>query len=653
MADLPTENIEGVELIHTGTFDASTGRVKITAGMLGEIVESYKRLKEKFHAPVKIGHGDDDNMVSKGMPACGWVENLRVKGKTLVGDLMAVPSKLADLIRSGAYRSRSVEIRPEFDGPDGKTYENVLTGVALLGGEIPAVKDLDDVVALYADAALSNILAFGDQGGDIIVQLGEFASSGSSRRYTDNEIETVLAKVASLEESISPVVFGQRGVRDLRALFRTFRSQLKGVLTSANIKAEGAGGNDDGLEFASIGPHDPDPPVIDDTGWDGARAVAELRAWASSDKSGDPDTIDFSKYRWGFATLDGEADSLTSYGFPHHEVIDGRLRTSRAGVIAAWTAAMGGRTGDKNNDAIKHLEQHRAQLGLDEDEDGGGEGGGSSSPAGAGGSRPGASPGTPGTGLSESEHDGIEAVEEIQMELNVLAEALGLEEDATEDDILAAISNLRGNDEPAEEEEEAMVAEATEAEGGEEVEASEAEDGGDELHDYEADPSGPSGGDAESEPEADDDDDDDEAEAESDDDDVEASEQPSESDLLLAELQSQVEQLKTERRETDVLDRVESAIDAGKFLPSQRESLIALASADAEAFDALVKTTTKQVVEMGERGSAIRNEDLEVSGTEMRVGRLIFNGKTDNEIRQTLSEGKAALNGRNLFNEEN
>ncbi len=115
---------------------------------------------------------------------------------------------------------------------------------------------------------------------------------------------------------------------------------------------------------AAVATHNP-PKDESDRPWDGAGARGRLRRWASSDGSGDPDTINWSRYRQGFAVVTDAGDKLGDFGFPHHDVIDGRMKTIRSGVIAAWGAARGGRTGQDNPEAQRHLQAHRKQFDLE------------------------------------------------------------------------------------------------------------------------------------------------------------------------------------------------------------------------------------------------------------------------------------------------
>ncbi len=119
-----------------------------------------------------------------------------------------------------------------------------------------------------------------------------------------------------------------------------------------------------GAFTTKVGVSSHNPPRIAEGAWDGARAKMELRRWASSDGSGDPDTINWSKLRRGFAAVDSPADKLGAFWGPHHRIRNGTLMTQRSGVIAAFGAAKGARSGQGRPDALAHLNAHRRQFGI-------------------------------------------------------------------------------------------------------------------------------------------------------------------------------------------------------------------------------------------------------------------------------------------------
>lgn len=123
---------------------------------LTRLADESNRLAAEVRAPVKIGHNPDQKLLKNSglaldeQPAAGWVGNYRVQGGKLLADVRQVPSKLAALIRAGAFARRSVEIRRITSQTDGKP-ATVIAGLALLGAKAPAIRTLDDLLAHYRE----------------------------------------------------------------------------------------------------------------------------------------------------------------------------------------------------------------------------------------------------------------------------------------------------------------------------------------------------------------------------------------------------------------------------------------------------------------------------------------------------------------------
>ncbi|MCD6236038.1 MAG: hypothetical protein J7J94_03510 [Thaumarchaeota archaeon] len=102
--------------------------------------------------------------------------------------------------------------------------------------------------------------------------------------------------------------------------------------------------------------------------WDAEKAVESLRKWASADRSGAKETIDWAKYRLGFAWYDeDDPESFGSYKLPHHEVVNGNLYVVWRGVAAAMAALFGARGGvnipEENREGVyRHLAAHYRQF---------------------------------------------------------------------------------------------------------------------------------------------------------------------------------------------------------------------------------------------------------------------------------------------------
>ncbi|MCA1570780.1 MAG: phage protease [Chloroflexi bacterium] len=147
--------VPNVELIHTGTWNASTGEVTFTTADLIAAVAALEC--PAVRRPVlKMGHTDPR---FDGEPAVGYITNLAVaeNGRTLVGDYAGMPGWLGDVIAS-AFPDRSIEGQYDMRCQMGHVHPFVVTAVALLGVTNPAVgtlQSLQDVAALYGVAASS------------------------------------------------------------------------------------------------------------------------------------------------------------------------------------------------------------------------------------------------------------------------------------------------------------------------------------------------------------------------------------------------------------------------------------------------------------------------------------------------------------------
>lgn len=149
-----TDTTRDVEILETGTHNG----VAFTESDLDEMVANHAALAAYIKPPLKLGH--DDAQILRGQkdgdPALGWVSRLQRVGSKLVATLANVPERLVDLMEKRRYRRVSSEVTLAFDqtgweknlqsGVRGK----VLTGLALLGADLPAVATLDDLATLLA-----------------------------------------------------------------------------------------------------------------------------------------------------------------------------------------------------------------------------------------------------------------------------------------------------------------------------------------------------------------------------------------------------------------------------------------------------------------------------------------------------------------------
>jgi bacterioferritin (cytochrome b1) len=139
--------IKGVEVFATGTWNGK----KIEDQDLDSIVEAYGETEGILKPHLKLGHNDEQGILkSAGLPAAGWVENVRRVGSKLVADFVDIPKEIYQLIQKKAYRKVSCEIYNDIQ-IDTKKYRKFLGAVALLGSEMPAVRSLKDILSQYSD----------------------------------------------------------------------------------------------------------------------------------------------------------------------------------------------------------------------------------------------------------------------------------------------------------------------------------------------------------------------------------------------------------------------------------------------------------------------------------------------------------------------
>lgn len=141
--------IKGVEIFAEGTWNGND----ITSDVLKNIVSGFDKTKDFLKPVLKLGHGEEQELLkNEGLPAAGWVSNVYIQGKKLLADFVDIPEKIYDLIKKKAYRKVSIELCAGYTFDD-NTYPYLLTAIALLGSDLPAVKTLSDILGMYKTAS--------------------------------------------------------------------------------------------------------------------------------------------------------------------------------------------------------------------------------------------------------------------------------------------------------------------------------------------------------------------------------------------------------------------------------------------------------------------------------------------------------------------
>jgi cation transport regulator ChaB len=156
-----TYELKDVEVFGTGEWN----KHKITDEDLDNIVNGTNEIIDKLKPKVKLGHDDKQEILQKsGLPAGGWITKLKRVGNKILVDIKEVPKVLYDLIKNGAYKRISSEILYDYTEPSTKKkYEKVLSAIAFLGADLPAITNLKDIAALYDADENANLIIYEKQ----------------------------------------------------------------------------------------------------------------------------------------------------------------------------------------------------------------------------------------------------------------------------------------------------------------------------------------------------------------------------------------------------------------------------------------------------------------------------------------------------------
>lgn len=199
---------------------------------------------------------------------------------------------------------------------------------------------------------------------------------GTDRWSTQDGV--TLREILEVQElfDVSPVTFPAYPETDVsartEAAFKEFRSRSQAPAADPQAPAS---------ESRKAVPSHETPMADEGREWDADGAEKRLRTWASSDGSGDKETMDWEKYRTGFTWYDSEAvEDFGSYKMPHHDIVDGEMVVVWRGVSAAMSVLMGGRGGVDIPEGDMaachaHLAKHYMQFEKEPPERGQGTGG--------------------------------------------------------------------------------------------------------------------------------------------------------------------------------------------------------------------------------------------------------------------------------------
>lgn len=150
MDEMTDKHIEGwFDVARPGTWHGSLGgesaAVEVTAEDLAQMAADYSP-EETQEAPVTLDH-------QHWGPAHGRVSQLRIRGGILQARLSQLSAELRKGLKTGAYRSRSIEMYK----PHSTTGRAYLAALSFLGAQPPAVKGLRPLPHLFTEGAVNSL----------------------------------------------------------------------------------------------------------------------------------------------------------------------------------------------------------------------------------------------------------------------------------------------------------------------------------------------------------------------------------------------------------------------------------------------------------------------------------------------------------------
>lgn len=195
--------LTGREIFATGKWNG----IEFSEEDLDDIVSNFQKLFEKHKVPLKFGHNDEQG-ITDGQPAIGWVERVYRQGKKLLADFADVPQVVVDAIKNRLYRTTSVELLFNVDN-DGRKFNHVLDAVALLGADQPAVSGLADLNTLLATRAefsggrrevFRRTTQVKEEGDDMPIKEEDFKELQESFKRVEKKLDEKDEKLAALEK---------------------------------------------------------------------------------------------------------------------------------------------------------------------------------------------------------------------------------------------------------------------------------------------------------------------------------------------------------------------------------------------------------------------------------------------------------------------
>lgn len=206
------------EIFATGKWN----NLSFTKKALEKIVTNFYDLIDVHKPFLKLGHNDSQEMTD-GKPALGWITDLELtSANKILATAKDVPEIIKKAIEKGRYSRVSVELDLDVTYK-GKEIGDVLTAVALLGADVPAVNTLADLRAYMTDKHLSESRAC----------FSAIETTFKKEEYTMSELTELTEQMKTLSAQFTSL---KKETKDLQEENETLRGQNEQLLASAKQK---------------------------------------------------------------------------------------------------------------------------------------------------------------------------------------------------------------------------------------------------------------------------------------------------------------------------------------------------------------------------------------------------------------------------------
>ena len=191
------------EVLRPGKWIGKNGvEVEFTDKDVDDVVANFHALKSDVRPVLRLGgHPDAQNL----NPAVGWVTDMKKsENGVAMAEFSDVPDVVADAIEKRRYRTVSPGLWGNWEY-EGSTFNWVLNHVAILGGALPAISGLKDLLAYFSAEQAEALEAVGEVP-ELVFSFTESEKEGNAvDEKLFNEMkearEAAEAKVAELTEA--------------------------------------------------------------------------------------------------------------------------------------------------------------------------------------------------------------------------------------------------------------------------------------------------------------------------------------------------------------------------------------------------------------------------------------------------------------------